>query len=290
MTGFGSARGEVDGTNWAWELRAVNGKGHDVRLRLPQGCEWLEQSCRKQISAQVARGNIQAGLTIRPKNPGMVTSINSDALTNLLAAIEEIESSRVTSPSSAAEILALRGVLDSTEPEIEDTEKNAIGQALAVGLDEALEALNQHRASEGSALSSVLLSQLDRINELTVLAEADPSRTTNAISIRLAEQIRRLCADGNEIDPERLYQEVALLATKADIREELDRLFAHVDAARNLLNQGSPVGRKLEFLAQEFNRESNTLCSKSNAVTLTKIGLELKVMIDQFREQILNVE
>ena len=290
MTGFGRAQGEHAGCGWVWELRAVNGKGLDVRLRLPNGFEQLEQSVRKLCSTKLARGNVQANLTVDQPAENAGVQVNQAVLDKLLQSISSIDDRAETSPSSAAQILALRGVLEPADNTIDAEEREALNSELLNGLEMALESLNANRKAEGAALAGVLNGHMDTVTDLVAKAEADPSRTPEVISARLREQLSRLDLDDGKIDPDRVHQEAAILATKADIREELDRLTAHIDAARTLLATEGSVGRKLEFLAQEFNRESNTLCSKSNAVSLTETGLELKVVIDQFREQILNVE
>lgn len=290
MTGFGRSEGQSGNTAWVWELRAVNGKGLDVRLRMPNGFDQLEPSVRKLCGQHLSRGNIQASLSVLGLDTATVPTINDAALDSVLAALDVVTAKTATSPSTAAEILSLRGVLELREASRDDRETEALNAAVLDGLVLALKSLNEHRIQEGAALEDLLRGHLDEIERLTQKAEDDPARTPEAIAKRLNEQLARMGDTAASIDSERLYQEVALLATKADIREELDRLSAHVQAVRELLNQGSPLGRKLEFIAQEFNRESNTLCSKSNAVSITEIGLELKVVIDQFREQILNVE
>ncbi len=290
MTGFARNEGRSGSTQWSWEMRAVNGKGLDVRLRLPPGTEHLEQVFRKACAGSLARGNVQVALTMAHNGGEVAPTVNSQALQRVLSAINEIDENAETARSSAAQILALRGVLDVSEPQLSDEEGAVLDEALTVSFNETLKSLNEHRAVEGRALAEVLLGHIEKIQELTAQAEADPARSAKAIAERMSDQVGKLMGAGSELDEARLHQEVALLATKADIREELDRLAAHSTAARDLIASGSPVGRKLEFLAQEFNRECNTLCSKSNAVSLTAIGLELKVVIDQFREQILNVE
>jgi len=294
MTGFGRSEGIFEGTNgtsaWGWELRAVNGKGLDIRLKLPFGMDSLEPKIKKICAAKISRGNVQAVLALRNTTGGPVPTVNEAALEQVMGNLARIEKNSVVQPSTGAQILALRGVMDLAEPERSEAENAKLETEIFVGLDTALDSLNQYRLNEGEALTGILLGHLKNINKLTTKAESDPSRTSEAIAAKLNEQLAPISDASASLDKDRLYQEVALLATKADIREEIDRLFAHANAAQELISTGSPVGRKLEFLAQEFNRESNTLCSKSNAVSLTEIGLELKVVIDQFREQILNVE
>ncbi len=290
MTGFGRAEGSCSNTGWTWEIRAVNGKGLDVRLKLPNGMERLEPLARKLCTAKLSRGNIQVSLTARSTKGGAVPTVNDAALQQVLNHLVEIERDSAVQLSTGAQILGLRGVMELAEPKMSDEESAALEQDVLAGLTVALDALNDHRGNEGSALGEVLLGHLTTVEKLTALAEADPARSSEAIAEKLQAQLTQLGELAAGIDRDRLYQEVALMVTKADIREELDRLAAHTIAARELISMGSPIGRKLEFLAQEFNRESNTLCSKSNSVSLTEIGLELKVVIDQFREQILNVE
>jgi len=294
MTGFGRAQGTYSEANhdiaWLWEIRAVNGKGLDIRLRLPSGFERIEQVSRKQVSKTILRGNLQISLSLDRKRDAGGIQINEDVLDTVLASIAGIESRATTSASSAAQILALRGVMEPADDKLSSEQQESLDTALLKGLEEAISSLNQNRLSEGAELETVLKNQVAAIEALVERAEQDPSRSPEALSKRLNEQIERLGSDQIRFDADRVSQEIALLATKADIREELDRLGAHVAAARNLLKEEGAIGRKFEFLAQEFNRESNTLCSKSNAVSHTEIGLELKVVIDQFREQVLNVE
>ncbi len=290
MTGFGRSEGQLDGVGWNWELRAVNGKNLDIRLRLPSGYERMEQVAKKQIAEEISRGNLQVSLSLGRRGGATATVLNEDMLERVIAAIEKIESISQRAPSSAADILAIRGVLDTNDAELGEDQQKKLEAMMLESLRQATAALNQNREQEGAALSTILLGLVRQVKDLTDAAENDPSRSSEAIAERLQEQLNRIDGLNGELDGERLHQEVALLATKADIREELDRLAAHTTAAADLIRNGSPIGRKLEFLAQEFNRECNTLCSKSNAVSLTNIGLELKVVIDQFREQCLNVE
>lgn len=289
MTGFGRSEGDAFGLRWSWELRSVNGKSLDIRLRLPSGYERLEQAARKEISSQLSRGNLQVSLSFDRGAGTANVVLNQAVLKTVMAAVANIESSTSLGPSSAADILSIKGVLESGDAQRDADEQAALDQALLDSLRGAVTALRENREREGQALNDLLSGNLDQMNTLVARAEADPSRTSKAIAERLKEQLDRIQSIV-EPDGDRIAQEIALLATKADIREELDRLTAHISAAHELLAAGSPTGRKLEFLAQEFNRESNTLCSKSNAVSLTRIGLEMKVIVDQFREQCLNVE
>lgn len=289
MTGFARREGSVGRYRWAWELRSVNGKGLDVRLRLPPGTERLENEIRNRIGGRFARGNLQASLSLSGEGSASVPLVNEEVLSAVLAMAERLKQRIDAAPLTMDGLLALRGVIEFREPEDSAEAIAATDIAILAGLDQALAALEEMRASEGAALTRVLLGQLARIEEIVRQVETDPARTPEAIRARIAAQVA-LLADAPSIDPQRLHAEAALLATKADLREEIDRLHAHVAAARSLIEGGGPVGRRLDFLAQEFNRETNTICSKSNAATVTAHGLELKVVVDQLREQIQNIE
>ncbi len=291
MTGFGRVDAGEGGARWTWELRSVNGKGLDVRLRLPSGLEGLESHCRETVAEAVSRGNVTVGLSFQRAQGEAVPQINEAALDAFLAALEIVHR-RVpdAAPVALEGILAQRGIIEWKEPEEDPAEREQLICALQASLADALAALVGMRRSEGAAIEAVLRGQLRDIARLTQAAEAAPSRHPEAIRARLATQVEALLGTSAPLDAERLHQEAVLLATKADIREELDRLQAHVEAALALLDGGGAVGRRLDFLAQEFNREANTLCSKSNGTELTAIGLELKTVIDQMREQIQNLE
>lgn len=291
MTGFAREDGRFNGGEWAWEIRSVNGKGFDIRFRWPQGLEHLEQYARKRAADHFARGNFQASLTLDRVDSVSAMRLDEQALDTVFAAVKTIDARGGTAPSTAAQILALRGVLDTQDNRTAKDTLHALHEPILEGFSKAAEALAKARTAEGTALREVLTGHIEKIAALVARAAEDPSRTPEAIRERLADQIARIDTSAKDaLDTSRLHQEAVLLAAKADIQEELDRLSAHCEAARELISNGSPVGRKLEFLAQEFNRETNTLCAKSNSVSLTAIGLELKAVIDQFREQILNVE
>jgi len=290
MTGFARAAGEWSATGIVWELRSVNGKGLEARLRLPPGHERLEQPCRQAIQKAFARGNIQASLNIA-QAPGQQQPIVNEALLKDLAGLaHRLQEQFGASPASADGLLALRGVLELPEQILSEEDRAALDAVVIATLQAAIEALEAARRSEGAALEGLLRGHIEQIERLTLKAEADPSRQPEMIRARLAEQVALLLGAAPALDEQRLVTEAAFLATKADIREEIDRLKTHVASARALLGEGGPVGRKLDFLAQEFNRESNTLCSKSNAASVTAIGLELKAVVDQFREQVQNLE
>ncbi|HEV2900543.1 MAG TPA: YicC/YloC family endoribonuclease [Pseudaminobacter sp.] len=291
MTGFSRVAAEHDGAAIAWELKSVNGKTIEARLRLQQGFERLEPLVRQLVQKRFSRGNIQASLTVgRAAGTLAQPVINEAFLKDLAGLAKRLEEQFGVAPASADGLLALRGVLDI--PEVAETEeaRASVDAAVLGVLDLALAGLEQARLAEGAALGTVLSAHIDTIEVLVLKAEADPSRDPAAIRARIAEQVALLMDASANLDESRLHQEAAFLATKADIREEIDRLKTHVASGRALLDGGGAVGRKLDFLAQEFNRESNTLCSKSNAATVTAIGLELKAVVDQFREQVQNLE
>jgi len=293
MTGFARSEGRIEGAagpaRWVWELRSVNSKGLDIRLRLPPGFEALEIDCRRAIGAALARGNIQASLRHERETAGEVPAINRAALEAALAAVHELRA-RLGSPPPAAEaVLALKGVMEPGSGREDEASEATRNREILAGLDKAILALVAARRSEGGRIAAVLGGQVAEIGRLTREVEADPSRSPEAIRARLAAQLAPLLAD-SPLDPQRLHQEAALIAVRADLREEIDRLHAHVAAAGELLAAPGPAGRRLDFLAQEFNRESNTICSKSNAASVTRLGLAMKVVIDQFREQVQNLE
>lgn len=289
MTGFARATGEYQGAVISWELRSVNGKGLEIRQRLPAGYERLEQAARQAIQRRFARGNIQATLAISTGGRLVQPVVNEAFLLDLTDLAKRLEQQYGCTPASADGLLALKGVLEVPESVFDEEQRVALDAELLRVLENALVSLEQSRGSEGSALGSLLSGHIDMIESLVHRAEVDPSREPAVIRARLAEQVK-LLMEATPLDEARLHQEAAFLATKADIREEIDRLTTHIASARALLAQGGAIGRKLDFLAQEFNRESNTLCSKSNAGSVTAIGLELKAVVDQFREQVQNLE
>jgi uncharacterized protein (TIGR00255 family) len=290
MTGFARTEGAADGVRWSWELKSVNGKGLDVRFRLPPGFDDLELPARERAARMLTRGNVQATLTLQFEASAPRVALNEALLDDILEAVGRVSERLGTASPSADVILGIRGVLEVTEGELDETERAGLVEALLETFDRALQDLVAARAREGAALGAVLAQRLDVIESLIAAAEVSPGRSAEAIAARLAEQIATLLEAAPALDPARLHQEAALLATRADIREEIDRLIAHVGAARTYLAKGSPIGRQLDFLAQEFNREANTLCAKSNDSALTAIGLELKLAVDQLREQVQNLE
>jgi len=290
MTAFARADGSSGAVRWTWEMRSVNGKGLELRLRLPPGHEVLEAQVRERCTRRLTRGNVQATLSLESDMPAQRLRINESVLADIMAAMERIGARLSVQPPTLDGILSIRGVIESGEEARDPETEAALHKDVLAGLDRALTDLIAMREGEGAAIGSILATRVDEIARLAGEAEASPTRTPEAIRARLAEQVATLLDAAPALDPDRLHQEAVLLATKADIREELDRLAAHVVAARALLAEGGPVGRRLDFLAQEFNREVNTLCSKANDRSLTAIGLELKAVVDQLREQIQNLE
>lgn len=289
MTGFARRDGTAGQSRYAWEIRSVNGRGLDLRLRLPPGLDAVEAAVRKLAADALARGNVSLTLTLMRAGAAETYRINEELLSALIATARKYASTPGLREASIDGLLAVRGVVELVEAEPDEQARKAMEAELVDGFRQALSAFIDARRGEGEALSRVLSAEVDEIARLVAEVEALPARTSEAIAARLAEQLAQLVAR-EDIDPERLHMEAAFLATKADVREELDRLKAHVAQARELLAGNGAVGRRLDFLAQEFNREANTLCSKSNDTTLTRLGLSLKAVVDQFKEQVQNVE
>ncbi|MCY1125431.1 YicC family protein [Frigidibacter sp. RF13] len=292
MTGFAARRGEGAGASWTWDIRSVNGKGFDLRLRLPDGIEGLESAVRTAVSARVARGNVSVTLRLTQEASADSYRVNEPALHAALAALGRAEAAAraagfETRALSPADILGVKGVLDTNGG---NEEQAKVLPALLADLDGALADFATTRAQEGAALASVISSQADRIATLVGEAGRAAEARRPQMEATLGENLARVLAGAGEADPNRVAQELALLVVKADVTEELDRLSAHIVAARKLLADGGAVGKRFDFLMQEFMREANTLCSKSGNVELTRIGLDLKTLIDQMREQVQNVE
>lgn len=290
MTGYARASAALDGLHWQWEMKSVNGKGLDVRCRLAPGFETLDLPVRELAQKHLKRGNIQIGLTCDRGDAGQQLAVNEAALEQVVVLAERLRERLGGSPPQVESLLALRGVMDVAVPQEDAAEIARRDKAMLKSADEAFQALTLMRKAEGAKLATVLGLHLGRIEKLTIAARDNPARTVEAIRARLAEQVARLMEANASFDKDRLHQEAVLLATRADIAEELDRLFAHIEAARRLLLSSDPAGRQLDFLSQEFNREANTLCSKASDRSLTAIGLELKTVIDQMREQVQNIE
>jgi uncharacterized protein (TIGR00255 family) len=290
MTGFARADGVSGAYVWAWELKSVNAKGLELRLRLPPGWDAVEAPLRARAAEILARGTVHANLTAQRAGVAPVVRVNEPVLAAVLSTMRDVAKRIEAAPPAIDGILALKGVIEVLDEDESEEDRRAAEAEIIAGFSTALISLAEMRRREGGALATLLRARLDEIAALTARAEAAPGRKAEAIKARLAEQVAALLETSNRFDPDRLHQEAILIASKADIREELDRLTAHVAQARRLVDAGGPAGRKLDFLSQELNRESNTLCAKSNDVELTNIGLELKTVVEQFREQVQNLE
>lgn len=288
MTGFARAAGAAGVHAWAWEIRSVNGRGLDIRVRVPPGFEALAEAARKQLGAAFARGTLHCNLSLSSDAGPPRLRVNEVALAGLVAAVARLPASETIRPASYDGLLALRGVVELAEDGQDAL--TVLEEPVLAGLTEVVAALKQARGAEGQALESIVRGQLDAVAALTEQAERHPARAVDAIRERLAAQVAALLEASQALDPQRLHQEAALLAVRADIREEIDRLKAHVTALRALLAQGGPIGRKLDFLSQEFGREASTLCAKAGDPGLSRIGLDLRTVVDQMREQVQNVE
>jgi uncharacterized protein (TIGR00255 family) len=290
MTGFARADGMHGETSWHWEARSVNGRNLDVRLRLPSGFEALEIKARALAQEKLARGNCTINLWVKREGGPLEIRLNEAALRQAQAVAERAQEVTGLKRTRLDTLLGMRGVVEAVEGEDSEEAQAALSHALIASLAVALNALVRARQGEGERLQTVIAKQLADIGSLVKRTASAAARQPEAIRVRLAEQIARLTEPGSNLDPERLHQEALLLAAKADIQEELDRLRAHVAAANELIDSDQPVGRKFEFLAQEFNREANTICSKAADIEISRTGLELKTVIDQLREQVQNIE
>lgn len=291
MTGFSRATGTLGVWSWTWELKSVNAKGLDVRMRLPMGFDSFEPSARAMMSRVFSRGNISAGLVLKLTQSSVGYRINEDHLSVLLEAISKLkEQVPDASPPSMDGLLGLKGVIEPIEDDVDEEARSALEEALMVSLQDAAKDLASVRSEEGARLTAALETHIITIEELCVQASAVAETQETAIRSRMNEQIAAIMEDVSGLDAGRLEQEVALLMTKADIREELDRLAAHVESVRELMRAGGAIGRRLDFLCQELNREANTVCSKAHETALTRIGLDMKATIEQFREQVQNIE
>ena len=290
MTGFARGHGVSGPYAWAWEIKSVNGKGLDLRLRTPPGWDAIEVPVRARAAEALTRGSVQANLTVERSGAAPTVRINDAVLDAILTTVQKLQGKIEASPPSLDGLLALKGVIEVTDAEEREDERRSAESAVIAGFGQVVGSLAEMRRREGSALETILSARLGELAALTARAERSPGRRPEAIRARLAEQVANLLAQSERFDADRLHQEAIMIATKADVREELDRLTAHVAQARHLIEQGGAVGRRLDFLAQELNREANTLCAKASDVELTNIGLELKAAVEQFREQVQNVE
>jgi uncharacterized protein (TIGR00255 family) len=288
MTGFARAEGEADGVSWAWELKSVNSRSLDLRLRLPPGFDALEAPLRALLASRVRRGNIAATLAITRLAPPAIR-INREMLAQIVALIAELSGEIEAAPPRIDGLIGLRGIIETVEDE-PDTLVEARRAAIVDGWSVALDRLVTARAEEGARLSAMLSDQRTELAALVEVASTCAAAQPAAIRGRLETLIGELSELAPTMQQERVAQELAMLVTRADVREELDRLRAHIAQAGDLLERGDSVGRQLDFLCQELNREANTLCSKSADIELTRIGLALKAAIEQFREQVQNLE
>lgn len=288
MTGFARSEGASGPARWHWEVRSVNGRGLDLRLRLPPGLDTLEPGLREAAQKKLSRGNINATLNMQRETRAGSIRLNEAALMQVVAAAERARELTGGERPSVESLLQVRGVLEVAEPD--ETLGEDLAKAITASFQMVLDKLIEARRGEGARLAAIIAAQVDQIEILVAQAANAPSRSVDAIARRLAEQVQRLVHASPTLSSDRLHQEAVLLATRADIEEEVKRLTAHIAAARQLLGAGEPVGRQLDFLAQEFNREANTLCSKANDPEITRTGLALKTVIDQLREQVQNIE
>lgn len=292
MTGFAARRATGAGATWVWEMRGVNGKGMDLRYKVPEWIDGLEAGIRAQVGAAMTRGNIMLTLkVVREADGEGSVRLNRVALGSVLQALHDVEQAAMAvgvtlAQANPADVLAVRGVLEAG---VGDAETVALREALLADLPHLIADFQAMRGSEGLAIAGIIGGQLDVISDLLAKAKAAAAGRESQIAPQMREVLQRLLAEV-PLDETRLAQELAILAVKQDVAEELDRLKAHVKAARALLTEPAAVGRKLDFLVQEFMREANTLCSKAANIHLTRIGLDLKTVIDQMREQIQNVE
>ncbi len=288
MTGFARAGGQDEAASWAWEVRSVNGRSLDIRVRVPSGWEALDPLARAAVGEKFKRGSVTLTLEVRRAASASDMQVNETFLAELVAMCASPPAGAVRSKPRIDTLLGVRGVVEpAPEAGAEDRDRQgAVMETLATALD----ALAEARAAEGGRLHAVMVGHLTRMQELAEAAARCAAAQPEALAERLRRQVEELLSAAPALDENRLAQEAALLATKADIREEIDRLKAHLDAAQALIEEAGPAGRKLEFLCQELNRETNTVCSKSSDIELTRVGLDLKSTIDQFREQVQNIE
>ncbi len=290
MTGFARTEGTENGYSWSWEIRSVNARSLDARFRLPPGMERLEVRLKPEVTSKFQRGNISATLSlVRPPKQTSL-SVNTNVLKQVLDLASDIAGRIKANPPTIDGLLSVRGVLDTVDEEESNEDRAMLDEAIVLSFGNGLDSLGENREQEGKRLADIVKGHVDEIEALAGRAVAAAAASPAAIEKRLREQVRALIKDDPSLPEERIAQEVALLVAKGDIREELDRLTAHVEAARELLQSNEQIGRPFDFLCQEFNREANTLCSKAADIELTRIGLDLKASIERLREQIQNIE
>ena len=288
MTGFARSQGHDDVCTWTWELKSVNNRGFDVRVRVPQGSDALEPMVRKAAAGRIRRGNLAASLVTRRAVGAGTVRINRTLLGEMLSIAGDLADQGTLDPPRMDGLLALPGMLETVEED--EATIAARHAAMAESFNDALALLVADRCGEGARLGAMLVAHLDEIEAHTSDAASCAAAQPKALQMRLAGQIAEMLGATSAVSEDRLAQEAALLANKADVREEIDRLRAHVSAARALLAEEGAIGRRLDFLCQELNREANTLCSKSSDIALTRVGLALKAAVEQLREQVQNVE
>lgn len=290
MTGFGRAEGHFENYSWVWELRSVNGKSLDVRMRIPSGLDAFDQFVKAELKKVISRGNINVSLQLSKDSQESAVNVNETALDKLVVIAKDAAKKHDLAMPSIDRLLAIRDVVEITEMDEDDDTLKKRNDALKASFKDAIKSLVSARNDEGAATRDMLSNVLDEVERLLNEGEAIAAKQPDALKNKFNEKVNALFDNSQGLDQDRLAQEVVLLATKADVKEETDRLHAHIVSARSLLNENGPIGRKFDFLTQEFNREANTLCSKSTDITLTNIGLSLKTAIDQLREQVQNVE
>jgi len=290
MTGFGRSGGETGAWAWVWEVRSVNGRGLDLRVRLPSHYDSLDQRVRKLIQSRLKRGSVTVSLNVTRQAGALEVQVNEDVLRDILKAAEVVRKATDTAPPRVDGLLALKGVLDVVEQTDSEEVREALQASMMRDFEKAFDELVATRRSEGARLAEIVSEKISEIAALIKTIETSPARSPEAIQQRLNEQVARLMDTSSSLDEARLHQEAVLVATRADVEEEVKRLTAHVEAANDLIGSDEPVGRQLDFLAQEFNREANTICSKAGANDISQAGLALKTAIDQMREQVQNIE
>jgi len=290
MTGFARGSGTAYGHSWNWEIKSVNNKGLDVRARLPSFLDGYDLTIKKTVTAALTRGSVFVALNASADEDDGEFVINEGRLRSLFDVAAKYQDMPGVSPASLDGLLAVKGVVEMTSAETNDADKKRLEAALTKSLHAVIEELKAARADEGARMLGVLNTQLQQVADLADAARVRAGDRIEGMHARFKMQLAKLENIEKPVPDERIAQELAILAVKADVQEELDRLDSHVEEARALLAADKPVGRRLDFLCQEFNREANTLCSKSADNELTKIGLDLKVLVDQFREQVQNIE
>lgn len=290
MTGFARSEGALDGVRWYWEVRSVNGRGLDIRVRVPAGMEALEMKARDAVTRQFVRGSISASLNMRRDGNEGNIRINEEALGQVIKAAIRVGDLVKVADMRPEGLLALKGVIESVEQAEDEAQRERLAREVLGSLETALQGVAIARRGEGQRLTDALGVHIDEVEDTVASIRLAAGEALSSVRERIHEQVRRLVEASVGLDPQRLHQEAVLIAARGDIEEEVKRLETHVASARELLSRDDAVGRRLDFLAQEFNREANTICSKAVNGEISKLGLSLKVVIDQFREQVQNIE